>query len=67
MDFKDQVCEAMDALAAVKRVYHQGQSDYETVSAAAVRVLQLRQTIEKAKMGKVKTRINAVSIASLIR
>jgi hypothetical protein len=64
---RDQICTATDELDALRRSYFQQQGvTYEDMSAAATKVLELRQEAEKAR-GKVKTQVNSRSIASLIR
>jgi len=65
--FKDQICDATDRLTAAKADYYQGRGSYDAAKAAAIEVLTIRQSIEQAKMGKVKTKITPVTIASLIR
>ncbi len=67
MTLKEQICAATDALDALRRDHYQGQASYEQLSAAATHLLTLRQQAEQAFLGKVKTKITAVTIASLIR
>jgi hypothetical protein len=67
MTIKDQICEATDRLNDLRRAYYQQQATYEQVSGAAVALLTLRQQAEKAFYGKVKTKIDPRSIASLLR
>jgi hypothetical protein len=63
----DRLCEAQDALKAVKREYLAGRVSYETFRAAAEQLLTLRRDAEIAKYGKAKTKINAQTIASIMR
>lgn len=60
---RDQICEATDTL----RLLRQAQASYDDLRVAAIKVLELRQEAEKAFSGKVKTKITARAIASLIR
>ncbi len=67
MTIKDDILLATDDLARLKRLYYQSGVSYDDTRAAAVRVLTLRQQAELAFSGKVKTKITAAAIASLIR
>jgi hypothetical protein len=67
MTLKEQICTATDTLDSVRRAYYQQQASYDEMTAAARRLLELRQQAELAFMGKVKTKITSVAIASLIR
>lgn len=63
MSLKDSICLATDELNALRRA----SASYDDLKVAAIKVLELRQQAERAFSGKVKTKITAVSIASLIR
>jgi len=63
MTLKDQICQATDEL----RLLRQCGASYDDLKSAATKVLELRQQAEKAFSGRVKTRITAQTIASLIR
>jgi len=67
MTIKEQICEATDRLNELRRAYYQGGATYEQITEAATALLTLRQQAEKIFMGKVKTKIDPRSIASLIR
>lgn len=67
MSIKDDILLATDDLARLKRLYYQSGASYDDTRAAAVRLLELRRQAELAFSGKVKTRISARAIASLIR
>lgn len=64
---RDQVCAATDTLNTLRRSYYQQTTSYDDVASAARTLLELRQQAEKAFAGKVKTKIDPRSIASLIR
>lgn len=63
MSLKDSICLATDELNTLRR----SRASYDDLKVAAIKVLELRQQAEKAFSGKVKTKITARSIASLIR
>jgi hypothetical protein len=63
MTLRDQICQATDALRLARR----SGASYDDLKAAAITLLELRQQAEKACLGRVKTQITAVAIASLIR
>lgn len=63
MTIRDQICQATDEL----RLLRQSGASYDELKSAATRILELRQQAEKAFSGRVKTKITAVAIASLIR
>lgn len=63
MNLKDQICQATDEL----RLLRQSRASYDDLKEAATRVLTLRQEAERAFSGRVKTRINAQTVASLLR
>lgn len=63
----DQLCAAKDAVTAARIAHNQGNATYDEMRAAAVAYLTLRQEAERAKFGKAKTKINAVTIASTLR
>lgn len=60
---RDQICQATDAL----RLLRQSRASYDDMKAAAIEVLTLRQQAEQAFSGRIKTRITAQAIASLLR
>ena len=63
----DQLCAAQDKIKTIRREYAAGRATYDDMHAAAIELLTLRQEAERAKFGKAKSKINAVSIASLLR
>lgn len=64
---KEDMFAAMDTLAEAKRGYYQGEAEYDVVRAAAVKVIELRQAVEKKAYGRVKTKLSDLEIARLIR
>lgn len=64
---KATVLQATDDLAKTKRDYYQQKATYEDVRNAAIRVLEARIAIEKAKTGRAKTKITPISVANLCR
>lgn len=67
MTLKDQIHAATDILNELRRSYFQQQASYDDIAAAARVLLELRQQAEKAFIGKVKTKIDPIAIARLIR
>lgn len=67
MTLKDQINAATDSLNELRRAYYQQGATYEQMAEAARKLLELRQQAEKAFMGKVRTKITPVTIASLLR
>jgi len=63
----EELCAAQDTFNAIRRAYGQGHATYEEMYAAAVKLLTLRQIAEKARYGKVKTKITPQTIASFMR
>jgi hypothetical protein len=64
---KEQICEATDRLNECRAAFYCQGATYDDVAATARVVLELRQQAEKAFLGKVKTKIDPRSIASLVR
>lgn len=67
MTLREQICQATDTLNALRRNYYQGGATYEQAADAAKTLIELRQQVEKAAYGKVKTKLNTVTIARLLR
>lgn len=68
MAIKEQICEATDTLDTLRRSYYQQQgATYEQMDEAARTLLVLRQQAEKQFKGKTAIKIDAVSVARLIR
>lgn len=67
MTIKEQICEATDRLNDVRQDFYRQGATYDDVASAARVLLELRQQAEKAFLGKVKTKIDPRSIASLVR
>ncbi len=63
----DTLCEAQDDFREVRRAYGQGQASYEMLRQAAENLLKIRREAEVAKFGKAKTKVNAATIASMMR
>ena len=63
----DRMCAAQDVLDDCRREYGRGLVHFETFKASAVYLLTLRRDAEIARFGKAKTKINAQTIASIMR
>jgi hypothetical protein len=63
----DQICAAHDAIKEVRRKYAAGEATYDDMRAAAVALIELRQQAERARFGRARSKIDAVTIASLLR
>lgn len=67
MTLREQICQATDRLNELRRAYYQGGASYDDMVQAARSLLALRQQAELSFSGKVKTKIDPRSIASLLR
>ena len=67
MTLKEQINTATDTLNTLRRDYYQQRATYEQAAAAATILIELRQQVEKTCYGKVKTKLNSVTIARLLR
>lgn len=63
----EQICNAQDAIKEMRREYAAGRATYDDMRAAAVALIELRQQAERARFGRAKSKIDAVTIASLLR
>ncbi len=63
----DTLCKAQDDFREVRRAYAQGQASYAMLRQAAEKLLKIRREAELAKCGKAKTKVNAQTIASMMR
>lgn len=63
----EQILKAQENIKAVRREYTAGRATYDDMKAAAIELIKLRQQVERAKFGRVKSQINAVTVASLLR
>lgn len=63
----EQICKAQDTIKETRRKFAVGEATYDDMRAAAVALIELRQQAERARFGRAKSKIDAVTIASLLR
>ena len=63
----EQICAAQDAIKEIRREYAAGRATYDDMKAAAIKLIELRRDAERARFGRPKSQINAVTIAALLR
>jgi len=64
---KEALFSAQDALGDAKRDYMQERITYDDLRRAGIRVLEIRIGIEKMMYGRARTKVDALSVANIIR